>query len=123
MIEHVEEVDPNFKLVAFPWCPRHSDRLRQTEIEPVPRWSTQCIASNDSSTDVGIDYKARIVERDRRDEVVLAVPGRRGNITEAVGNRHRVARSIWITNRRPVISRNAVAVNVKTIQVSRFHRS
>jgi len=75
MIEHVEEVDANFKLVAFPRREWQSDSFRQAQIEPVPRWSTQCVTSHDSSTDVGIDYKARIIERDRRNEVVLAEAG------------------------------------------------
>jgi hypothetical protein len=39
-IEHVEEVDTNLKLVAFPWRERDSDSFRETDIEPVPAWST-----------------------------------------------------------------------------------
>src|SRR5215470_4499270 len=123
MIEHVEEVDTNFKLVAFPRRERHPDSFRQAEIEPVPRRSTQCIASHDSSTDVGIDYKECIVERDWSDEVVLAIARWRLDVAETVGNRHRVSRSIWIANRGPIVRGYAVAVDVKTIQVSRFHSS
>src|SRR6185503_6747581 len=113
-VEHVEEVDTNFKLVAFPWRERHSNGFRETQIEPVPTWSTKCIPSHDSSTNVGIDYKTCIVERDWSNEIIGTVAGWRFYITEAVGNRHRVARSVWITNRRPIVGIHSVLVNVKT---------
>jgi len=120
MVENVEEVHPDFKPVAFP---RHLDRSRQTHVEAIQRWRPQRVPADDAGTNVGVDNEARVIQRNRSDEVVGAITRRRRYVAQVVENGHGIPRRIRIVQRRPIVSRDAVAIDVEAVQVSGFRRA